>query len=145
MTDPAPVIDNNTVRNVAHDVARSARRARWIGLGLIAVGAMAMLVAAAGTIFMGSQVRTLVRGAVAEQAEQQAEAEREARLVNDIMACILGQFAEHRAASREFFNQAADAHRFPRPAAAQNPTGHDPAKVQEACDRTLRKLDQEGR
>lgn len=138
-------IDNDTVRNAAHDVARSARRARWFGLGLIAVGVMAMLVAAAGTIFMGSQVRTLVRGAVAEQTEQQAETEREAQLVNDIMTCILGQFAEHRAASREFFNQAADTHGFSRPTAPQSPTGHDPMKVQEACDRTVRKLDQEGR
>lgn len=147
--------DSQVVRKAVMDVERSARLARWFGTGLLLIGVLAMMASAVATVYMGVQVRGLLQEAVEEREEEARlreqeearrtkEARREAELVNDIMTCLLGQFAEHRHASREFFNQSARHHGFPAVSvpAPTVPYNHD--KVQMACDRSIRKLDDGG-
>lgn len=125
---------NDAVREVSRDLEKTARLARWFGLGLIFIGVMAMLVTSFVTIYVGAQVRSLVRQAVAEQDRLARDAEREAQLVGDIMGCILGQFAEHRAASREHYDAQAQAH-GQTPVTVPSPEPVDHQAVMDYCSR----------
>jgi hypothetical protein len=137
-----PITDNDAVRNVAAELYRSARLARWFGLGLVFVGVLAMIGSAAATVWMGDQVRTLLDDAVEQAQRRTDEQERGAVLLGDIMTCILGQFAEHREASRadhqdiaRFFGEPPLTH-----GGTPGPPQYDHDAVTKACDATTRTL-----
>lgn len=139
-----PITDNDAVRKATAKLDHSARLARWFGTGLLAIGTTAMLLAAAATVYVGVQVRTLVQGAVEEQQRVALEDEEEQKLIGTIMACILGQFAEHRTASREFFERSLAERGVPPLATSPPDLSYDPAKVLTACDETTRLLAEDG-
>lgn len=132
--------DRQVVRQVAKEVEHAARMARWFGLGLLAVGVLAMVASAVATVYIGVNVRGLVRQDVAEQAQVARDLEARNDLVGDILRCILGQFAEHRQTSRSFFDQSARHHGHPLLPAGE-PQPADTEATRTACDRALRALE----
>lgn len=110
--------DGAVVRRAAQELEHKARLARAFGLGLVAIGVLALVTLAGATLYQGAQVRGLVKRAVVEAEGRNREQAEGAVLLGNIMTCILGQFAEHRDASR------ADHQDLARLAGARSPLTH---------------------
>ncbi len=137
------VEDGKVVRHAVEQVERSARRARWLGNSIVFVGVLVMLGSAFINVYVGVQIRGLVQRAVTEQQEEEVDAAKEAEAIGTIMTCILGQFAEHRAASKDFFDQSSRVHGFvhglPQPPYEES-APYNPETTRVACEKSLHVL-----
>lgn len=123
---------DETLRAKARELEHAARLARWFGLSLVAIAALAMMILAIGSIYMGAQVRSLVREAVVEN-QHQAQTQ---QLTADIVVCLFGKVDLHQQASQEFFTKQ-NAPGTPPP--KEQAGGQvDPVEVQGACERALK-------
>ena len=128
---------NGEAKEAVKRIERDSRLARRFGFALSAMGTVVLFCTAIGTIYIGVGVRDLLRERVVNAERIAIEQKQAVDFTTAVLDCILGQFAEHRLASRYDIEQSARAHGYAPPTTPAPEPTFDHDKIARACARAL--------